>query len=99
MPFSLTNTQGGLTVTLEGALTIRHAQELAARLREDLKDGMAVEVKSGGVEDIDTSVLQILCSLRKTAPSFTCDSPSEAFTGAVERCSLKRELLGTREDL
>jgi hypothetical protein len=56
-------------------------------------------VDTGSLEDIDTCILQLLCSLRKTVPAFSFDNPSEVFIGAVDRCGLRRELLGGREDL
>jgi hypothetical protein len=99
VPFSIANTQGRQILKLEGAVTIRHAQELAARLVEGLEDGMPVGVDTGSLEDIDTCILQLLYSLRKTVPALSFDTPSEVFLGAVDRCGLRRELLGAREDL
>ena len=58
---------------------------------------MPVVVDTGGLEDIDTCILQMLCSLRKTVPALSFDNPSEAFIGAVDRCGLRRELLSARE--
>ena len=98
MPFSVTTMQGRQVLKLEGAVTIRHALDLAARLG-DLEDGAPVGVDTGSLEDIDTCILQLLCSLRKTAPALSFDNPSEVFICAVERCGLRRELLGAREDL
>ena len=99
MPFSIVITQDKQTLRLEGAVTIRHAQDLAARLGECVGDGAPVSIETGGLEDIDTCILQLLCSLRKTVPAFAIDNPSEAFAGAVDRCGLRRELLGARESL
>ena len=99
MSFSLVNKQGTLVLTLEGTITIRHSRDLAAKLGDDLEDGVPVTVDTRGVEDIDTCALQLLCSLRKAAASFSCESPSEAFVGQVDRCGLRRELLGGREGL
>src|SRR5450432_2069751 len=98
MPFSIVSTQGRQILKLEGAVTIRHAHDLAAKLGECLEDGTPVGVDTGGLEDIDTCILQLLYSLRKTVPALSFDNPSEAFTGAVDRCGLRRELLGARED-
>ena len=99
MPFSITSTQGRLVLELEGAVTIRDAQDLAARLGEGLGDGVPVDVDTEGVADIDTCILQLLYSLRKTVPALSFDNPSEAFTAAVDRCGLRRELLSAREGL
>jgi anti-anti-sigma regulatory factor len=78
-------------------MTIRHAQELASRLEGDLAEGVPVSVETGGLVDIDTCILQLLCALRKTVPALSFESPSEAFAAAVERTGLRRELLGARE--
>jgi hypothetical protein len=51
------------------------------------------------LEDIDTCVLQVLYSLRRTVPALAFDNPSTAFIAALDRCGLRRELLGAREGL
>ena len=94
MPFSIATQQGRQVLKLEGAVTIRHAQELAARLGEG---GAPASVDTTGLEDIDTCILQLLCSLRKTVPALGFDNPSAAFIGAADRSGLRRELLGARE--
>lgn len=99
MPFSIANTQDRLILTLEGEITIRHARDLAARLVESLGDRMAVEVDTAGVQDIDTCILQLLCSLRKAAQGISFERPSAALVDAAERSGLRRQLLGAREDL
>jgi len=99
MPFSVITMQGRQVLKLDGAVTIRHAQELAARLGESLEEGTPVEVDTVGLEDIDTCILQLLYSLRKTVPALSFDSPSELFIRAVDRCGLRRELLGAQVDL
>lgn len=97
MPFSITNTPGGLALHLEGGVTIRDAHVLSTRLREAMEDGFAVSVETRDLEDIDTCILQLLYSLRKTAAILSFDNPSEVFLGAADRCGLRRELLSARE--
>lgn len=97
MPFSIDRQQSRQVLNLEGAITIRHAQDLAAMLGEGLAGGVPVGVDTARLEDIDTSILQLLCSLRKTVPGLSFDNPSDAFIGAVDRSGLRRELLGARE--
>jgi anti-anti-sigma regulatory factor len=99
MPFSISNKQGGQILKLEGTVTIQHAQDLAAKLGEGLEDGIPVGVDTAGLEDIDTCILQLLSSLRKTVPTLSFDNPSDAFIGAVDRCGMRRELLTAREHL
>jgi anti-anti-sigma regulatory factor len=99
MPFEITRQRDTRILKLEGSITIRQAQELAARLTEDLEDHTSVSVNTGSLEDIDTCILQLLCSLHKAAIALSFDNPSEVFVNAVERCGLRRELIGAREGL
>lgn len=99
MPFSITNNQGRQVLKLEGVITIRHAQDLSARLRDDLEEDTPVGIDTQDLEDIDTCILQLLYSLRKTLPVLSFDNPSDAFVSAVDRCGLRRELLDAREGL
>ena len=98
MPFSISTIRGRQVLKLEGAVTVRHALELAAGLERVLPDGTRMGVDTAELDDIDTCILQLLCSLRKTALSLSFEEPSQVFIGAVERCGLRRELLGARED-
>jgi anti-anti-sigma regulatory factor len=100
MPFSIARQQGRFVLTLAGAVTIRDAQDLAAKLLgEVLEDGASVGVDTEGLEDIDTCILQLLCSLRKTVREFSFDRPSEVLIGSSDRCGLRRDLLNAPEDL
>ena len=99
MPFSIAGGEGQQILKLAGAVTIRHAQDLAARLGEHLQEELPLVVDTTGLEEIDTSILQLLYSLRKALPALTFDNPSDAFLNAVDRCGLRRDLLGGREDL
>jgi anti-anti-sigma regulatory factor len=99
MPFSIVSKEGRQILVLGGVVTIEHAQEFAAWLGEDVEGGLPVGVDTDGLTDIDTCILQLLCSLRKTLPELSFDNPSEFFLGAVDRCGMRRELLSTRESL
>jgi ABC-type transporter Mla MlaB component len=99
VPFSITNGEGRQILTLEGAVTIRDAQGLLAMAGESLNDSMPVHVNVAGLEDIDTCILQFLCSLRKTVPEVTFDNMSDAFGAALDRVQLRRALLDGKEAL
>jgi len=99
MPFFISNGPGRQILKLEGAVTIQHAQDLAAKLGEGLEDGITVAVDTAGLEDIDTCILQLLSSLRKTVPTLSFDNPSDPFIAAVDRRGMRRELLTGREGL
>jgi len=90
--------EGTLTVELEGAVTLRHARELAARIGEALGTDAAVTVDTAHLRDVDTGIMQLLCSLRRTVPALFFENPSEEFLAAVDRCGLRRELLGTTRE-
>jgi anti-anti-sigma regulatory factor len=97
VPFSIVNEEGRHFLNLEGSVTVQHAHDLTAKLGETLEDGAPVSVGTTDLEDIDTSILQLLYSLRKTAAGVSFDNPSESFIAAVDRCGLRRELLSVRE--
>jgi anti-anti-sigma regulatory factor len=98
MAYSISSASGRLVLTLEGTVTIRHAQNLAASLGESLEEDMPLRVETAGLEDVDTSILQLLCSVRKTSRAVTFAEPGEIFLRAMDRCGLRRELLGGREE-
>jgi anti-anti-sigma regulatory factor len=98
MSFLIAHEQGRQILRLEGTVTIQNAQILATSLEEGLVDQSSFGVDTGGVEHIDTCVLQLLCSLRKTVPALSFDNPSDAFLDTVARCGLRRELLNGHED-
>jgi anti-anti-sigma regulatory factor len=98
MPYEIQNTTGGLTLELTGGVTVRHAAELGKCLASSLTSGGTVVVRTRELEDIDTSILQILVSLRRTASAFILENPSETFVNAVERCALRREFLPESKD-
>jgi ABC-type transporter Mla MlaB component len=99
VPFSITNHPGRQVLKLEGAVTIRHIQDLVSMLGDDREDGRPLHVDTADLLDIDTCALQLLCSLRKSAPAVSFAKPSAAFIASVERCGLRRELLTAREGL
>jgi anti-anti-sigma regulatory factor len=97
VPFSIVNEQGRHCLNLQGSVTVQHAHDLAAKLGEMTEDETPVLVNTADLEDIDTCILQLLYSLRKTVTALSFDNPSESFIAAVDRCGLRRELLSVRE--
>lgn len=93
MPFAVHKTENRLSLDLEGEVTIRHAGNLAASIGEVLDGCVSVVVDTARLRDVDTSILQLLCSLHKTVPAFSFNQPSAEFLAAVNRCGLRRELL------
>lgn len=99
MPFAMEIDQGRQTLKLEGAVTIRNAEDLVAQAGGVLEQEQELWIETSALEDIDTSILQVLLALRKSTASLHIEAPSSAFVAAVERCGLRRELLNTKEVL
>jgi ABC-type transporter Mla MlaB component len=98
MPFSVAIQEGRQILVLEGSVTIRDARKLAAMLGEKLDESVPLEVETARLEDIDTCILQLLCSLKKTALELSF-AGSDVFLNALDRRQLRRALLGARESL
>ena len=99
MTFFIANRAERQILTLEGSVTIREARNLAALLNDSLVEGAPLDIETARLDDIDTCILQLLCSLKKTAPEFTFVDTSAVFLSAVDRSQLRRALLGVRENL
>lgn len=98
MPFTIQTTEEYIALDLAGGVTARDVGELAGQLGSSLTAAADVVVRTGELEDVDTSVLQLLVSLRKTVNSVRIEDPSDVFANAADRCALRRELLaGARE--
>ncbi len=91
------------TITLEGELTVHHAEEFRMLLIKALIDAEHVHVEFGRVADTDLSCLQLLCSAHRSAGrmkrslSLTGIWP-EAFAKAVRDAGYAR-LTGCRLDV
>ena len=99
MPYTIREEEKKVTLELNGGVTARDVAELTRHLASTLKSGTAVIVRAGEVDDVDTSILQMLVSLRKTVASLAVDELSEAFANAVDRCALRRELLNESKEV
>jgi hypothetical protein len=99
MPLSMTKQADNQILTLEGAVTIRDARKLALLLEECLEENGPIRVKTGSLTDVDTPILQCLCSLKKTVSELSFDDPNGILLSALDRSQLRRALLGAREDL
>ena len=100
MAYRIAQEKEDIALDLVGGVTARDVDELAHGLAAQLKSGATVRVRTRELEDIDTSILQMLVSLRKTVAALVVEAPSDAFVSAVDRCALRRELLsGSKETL
>src|SRR5579883_1830760 len=99
MPFTIETAEQNIALELAGGVTARDVAELATQLRSRLTASATVVVRTRELEDIDTSLLQLLVSLRKTVNSLVVEDASDVFTSAVDRCSLRRELLPSAKEV
>ncbi len=97
MSFSVLNRNGRQLLTLNGRMTIRQAGELAETLVRVTESSGPVDIDTSGLEDIDTCILQLLCSLQKSLGTISFDPPSGVFMDAMERTGLLHELPTARE--
>ena len=98
MPYTIQTKDNTLALELTAGVTARDVGEICAHLAPSLKSEITVVVQTRELEDIDTSVLQMLVSLRKTVTVLLFENPSDAFVNAVERCALRRELLADSKE-
>jgi len=98
MPYTMQKKDNTLALELAGGVTARDVGELAGELASFLNSEITVVVHTGELDDIDTSVLQMLVSLRKTVTALLFKNPSEAFVNAIDRCALRRELLADSKE-
>lgn len=54
-------------VTMRGDLTVQYAQELKAALLDAVRSSASVEVKLGKIGRLDSSFLQLMCSVHRMA--------------------------------
>lgn len=93
MAYDVQKSATEVILELKQAVTARDVAGLSSTLAAAITTASSVRIKTERLEDIDTSVLQLLVSLRKSTRAFAVESPSEAFVTAVNRCGLRRELL------
>ena len=98
MPYTIQTKDNRLALELTGEVTARDVGDISEHLAPSLKGELTVVVHTRQLEDIDTSVLQMLVSLRKTVTTLRFEDPSDAFLNAVDRCALRRELLADSKE-
>lgn len=91
-PFSIVHSPDGIVLRLEGAVDIRSARDLAASLNECREACARVVVDTASLTEVDTPILQLLCSLRKSVRELTFSDPSDAFLGMLDRRGMRRAL-------
>jgi ABC-type transporter Mla MlaB component len=83
------------TITLDGDLTLPHAEELKKVLIKSLLDSDDIRVSMNSLEDADLSCLQLLCSAHRSAVRLKkrigfSGSPAGPFRSIVEGAGFAR---------
>ncbi|HEY6009956.1 MAG TPA: STAS domain-containing protein [Nitrospirota bacterium] len=106
MSATLTRTGGNAFVTLDGDLTLPHAEEIKSVFIKALLDADSLLLRFGGVRDVDLSCLQLICSAHRSGVrfkkrmDFSGEAPEEMLNAAEEAgySLLKGCLKGCRQD-
>jgi anti-anti-sigma regulatory factor len=90
-------------ITLEGDLTLAHAEALKGIFTKALQESDDVSIAIVTVENLDLSCLQLLCSahlsaMRSKKKITFIGSPPQAFNDAVEAAGLTRGAAGCKLD-
>ena len=61
-----TEDAGNAVMTLSGDMTVEHASELCSALKEVAEQHVDVEVQVGGIDNVDMTFFQLMCSAHRT---------------------------------
>jgi ABC-type transporter Mla MlaB component len=99
MPFALdpipdqgVNPSGHATVTLHlsGRLGVQHARPLWDALQPALRGGAAICVEARELEEMDSSMIQILCRLHRSRHLMVKEGAGEGFRASLERRGMEQ---------
>jgi anti-anti-sigma regulatory factor len=89
MAFELKTTASGVVLILEGDLGIRHAGLLWDALQPVLAGGGEVCIQAQELEEMDTSIIQILCRASNSAARLEIGGISDGFQSSLRRRGLE----------
>ncbi len=95
MGATLKQTGAGRLVTLEGDLTLPHAEEMKKAFLKALVEADDVSISFNDIQDVDLSCLQMLCSVHRSAVRLKKkvrfdDTPPEIFKAAADAAGYSR---------
>jgi ABC-type transporter Mla MlaB component len=88
MPFDLQAGSNEVTLILLGRLGVQQARPLWQALQPALDGKQTIHLQAEGLEEIDTSILQILCRLSRSA-HLQIGKPSDRFLDALKSRGLE----------
>src|SRR5271166_4303475 len=84
MPFEIQTAADGVKVVLAGRLGVRQARSLWEALQPVVVANQSIHVQAGELDEMDTSIIQILCRLNSRTGQFQIDATSDSFVSALK---------------
>jgi ABC-type transporter Mla MlaB component len=90
MPFELQTVAGGVKLILAGRLGVQQARPLWDALQPALAASQSIRLQAEELEEMDTSIIQILCRLSSPVGRLQVGGISDAFLAALKRRGLEK---------
>jgi ABC-type transporter Mla MlaB component len=90
MPFELQTAADGVKLTLTGRLGVRQARELWDAVQPAVAAGQRIRVQAEELEEMDTSIIQILCRLSRQTGRLQVGGTSDGFLVSLQRRGLEK---------
>ena len=90
MPFELQKLEAGVRLILSGKLGVQQARPLWDAVQPSIGANQTIWLQAGELEDMDTSVIQILCRISSQTGGLKIGETSDGFLAALERRGLEQ---------
>jgi ABC-type transporter Mla MlaB component len=90
MPFELQTAADGVKLILAGRLGVQQARPLWDALQPAMTAGKSIQLQAGELEEMDTSIIQILCRVSSQAGHLQIGGTSEGFLASLKRRGLEK---------
>ena len=84
MPFELQTTADGVKLVLAGRLGVQQARSLWDALQPVIAANQSIRLQAEELDEMDTSIVQILCRLNSRTGQFQIDATSDGFVAALK---------------
>ncbi len=90
MPFELQTAADGVKLILVGRLGVQQARPLWDALQPAMAASQSIRLQAEGLEEMDTSIIQILCRVSSETGHLQIGETSDSFLAALERRGLEK---------
>jgi len=84
MPFELQTAPDGVKLILVGRLGVQQARLLWDALQPVIAANQSIRLQAEELDEMDTSIIQILCRLNNRTGQFQIDATSDGFVAALK---------------